>query len=527
MDNFIPDTLFKKLPLDIQDFNSIRQDAIKLKEQSEWISHVNTNDFEGNWQVLPLRGLASNRDAHPILQAMQISADTPEEYINYSVIKHIPGAALLLQQLHCGVLSVRLMSLEAGAEIKEHRDHGLCFSAGQVRLHLCLTSNDKVQFTVGGKTVPIKEGELWYINADEPHAVINNSDTSRIHLVIDCLSNDWLQIQIGLPVAPDITGFDLQERREWLSDFAASMIDHPSLYPDLIRRKVHSFASGLADHLGLELQPSIYVNDAYTSTSKGKAISLFSAAKCAEEHLRTARFLQGIHLAISEKFKKRKTVSILYAGTGPFATLLLPLLPLLDQERVNITFLDIHQESLDSLQSLLELFGLNSNSHRFVCADACEWQSSDTFDVIISETMKAALAEECQVSVFQNLVHALREDGVLIPERVSMEAFSINKNHQLNRLGEISQLCLDSVQKLAKGNLTALNNEFPIDPDKPVTAILIETHIQVYDDIKLGKLECSLNAPVTIKRKSVTPLKAIGLEYRFGEKPGYQLVEHE
>ena len=496
-----------------------------MKDQAEWVSHVNQNDYEGGWQVLPLRGLTSNRDAHPIVQAMLISADNPGEYSNYSTIEQIPGVALLLDQLQCGVLSARLMMLEAGAEIKEHRDHGLCFSQGQVRLHLCLTSDDKVRFTVAGETIPIKEGELWYINADEPHAVVNNSDTSRIHLVVDCLSNDWLQNQIGLPAAPDITCLNLQERRHWLSDFASAMLNHQALYPDLIRRKVNAFACGLADYLGIELQPSIYVNDAYTLTSKGKAISLFSAAKCAEEHMRTARFLQGIHRAIEDRLATRESISVLYAGTGPFATLLLPLLPLLDPERVSITFLDIHQESLDNLQKILDLFELNSASHKIICADACEWQSTDTFDVIISETMKAALAEECQVSVFQNLVHTLKEGGVLIPERVSLEAFGATENHQLSRLGEISQLCLDSVKELAGGNLTALNNEFSVDPDNPFTAIVIETHIQVYDDIRLGKLECSLNAPVTITRKSAAPVKAIGLEYQFGEKPGYRLVD--
>ncbi|MGI9277938.1 MAG: aspartyl/asparaginyl beta-hydroxylase domain-containing protein [Endozoicomonas sp.] len=198
MDIQINDVPFKKTHLDIPDFTGIRQDVLRLLETGEWVEHVNQKDYSGGWQVLPLRGLACHRDTNPILQAFQISEEDPQSYLNYPVMENAPGIDTFLQQFCCGVMSARLMKLDPGAKINTHRDDGLCFSKGQARLHLSLVSDEKVAFTVADEAVPIREGELWYLNADEPHSVVNNSDTSRIHLVVDCLSNDWLKGVIGL-----------------------------------------------------------------------------------------------------------------------------------------------------------------------------------------------------------------------------------------------------------------------------------------------------------------------------------------
>ena len=40
------------------------------------------------------------------------------------------------------------------------------------------------------------EGECWYLNFSLPHKVANNGDKDRIHLVVDCMLNHWLQTQL-------------------------------------------------------------------------------------------------------------------------------------------------------------------------------------------------------------------------------------------------------------------------------------------------------------------------------------------
>ena len=37
----------------------------------------------------------------------------------------------------------------------------------------------------------MRSGEAWYTNINLPHGVENNGTTNRVHLVIDCIRNDW------------------------------------------------------------------------------------------------------------------------------------------------------------------------------------------------------------------------------------------------------------------------------------------------------------------------------------------------
>ena len=39
----------------------------------------------------------------------------------------------------------------------------------------------------------MREGECWYLRLSEPHRVINDGDTDRVHLVIDAIVDDWMR----------------------------------------------------------------------------------------------------------------------------------------------------------------------------------------------------------------------------------------------------------------------------------------------------------------------------------------------
>jgi quercetin dioxygenase-like cupin family protein len=41
----------------------------------------------------------------------------------------------------------------------------------------------------------MREGESWYVNFNLPHRVLNLGETARVHLVLDCVLNDWLRSQ--------------------------------------------------------------------------------------------------------------------------------------------------------------------------------------------------------------------------------------------------------------------------------------------------------------------------------------------
>lgn len=171
------------------------QQELQLLAQQHWCSHVNKTDYQGSWDVLALRCAAKHQHAHAILQSFAI--EDCEEWRDLPLLDQAPSVKNFLQQLPVSIKSVRLMRLQPGAAIKPHRDHGLCLEQGEARLHLPLQTNAELSFYVAEQLVPMQEGELWYINADQVHWVENKGSTARINLVIDCEANDWLRCLIN------------------------------------------------------------------------------------------------------------------------------------------------------------------------------------------------------------------------------------------------------------------------------------------------------------------------------------------
>ena len=92
------------------------------------------------------------------------------------------------------ITSIRLMRLEAGAELKEHTDPTLGAEHRDiVRLTLPIFSYDEVIFLLNGTEVDMKLGELWYLKLSDRHSVHNNSQYERINMSIDVKWNDWVE----------------------------------------------------------------------------------------------------------------------------------------------------------------------------------------------------------------------------------------------------------------------------------------------------------------------------------------------
>lgn len=172
----------------------LKDDLNKIGE-SEWIGHFNRNDYEGDWSIAPLRQPASA--IHPI-QAVY-SDPNGGEYVDGPLLARCGYFASVLRSFQCRINAARLMRLHAGAVIREHTDHGLAFEDGEARVHVPVTTNPDVAFYLKGERVEMKEGEAWYLNFSLPHSVVNSGSTDRVHLVIDCVVNDWLKEQFGLP----------------------------------------------------------------------------------------------------------------------------------------------------------------------------------------------------------------------------------------------------------------------------------------------------------------------------------------
>lgn len=168
--------LFEEKAL-VRDFESV--------QEVQWTAHFNTAGYEGDWRVIPLYAPDGNPNN---IFAMQLE-DT--ELAPTPLMDHCPYFRQLIQRFHCPLLSVRLLKLGVGAEIKPHRDHELGYENGCFRLHIPITTNPGVSFMLDGERLNMLPGECWYTNVNYVHSVANKGQSDRVHLVIDGARNGW------------------------------------------------------------------------------------------------------------------------------------------------------------------------------------------------------------------------------------------------------------------------------------------------------------------------------------------------
>lgn len=127
---------------------------------------------------------------------------------------------------------------------------------------------------------------------------------------------------------------------------------------------------------GLDPDETISREDIYLP--EGKALGPIWAARCVKEFMRTKRFLSGIFKAVKEAQKRfpGTQLHILYAGTGPFATLILPLTTAFSSREICFTLLEINPHSIECLRRTLKAFEIEDYVNDIVCCDAARDKGS-------------------------------------------------------------------------------------------------------------------------------------------------------
>lgn len=81
-------------------------------------------------------------------------------------------------------IRANLVSLNPGGRIESHQDKNFSLTHSH-RVHIPLVTNPLVRFDVGGEIRYLMEGEIIEINNRRTHSVVNESNSHRIHLIID------------------------------------------------------------------------------------------------------------------------------------------------------------------------------------------------------------------------------------------------------------------------------------------------------------------------------------------------------
>lgn len=250
------------------------------------------------------------------------------------------------------------------------------------------------------------------------------------------------------------------------------------------------------------------VNLQHMQSSGGQAVSPEAAAVCIRDFMRTRIFMCGLYEAITTKLQSNpgKAVTVLYAGTGPFATLLIPLATLLEPAQLNMLLLDINPASIAYLNKIIRYFNLEPYVLQVVETDAVTYRIPAAWqpDIILSETMMPSLKTEPQVSIVANLAGQCPQ-ALLVPEMIEVSACLYNRNmneekrfiHLKTLLVFTKAAALKTAAKQQTGDVvfpvTEVEVQKPAAPGYSRLALL--TNIRVFNKHTLNFNDCSLTIP--------------------------------
>lgn len=171
-----------RLPF-VFDAKGLQEDLAGIAEE-EWVPHFNASDYEGRWSSVALRSRTGLiEDGMPMGTAAEFK-DTP-------LMARCPHMKAAVDAFAFEKKSVRLLRLQAGSRVREHVDRDLGLEAGELRLHVPVVTNDRLEFVVAGRQLKLAEGESWYIDFSQPHRIYNGGETDRVHLIVDGEVNAW------------------------------------------------------------------------------------------------------------------------------------------------------------------------------------------------------------------------------------------------------------------------------------------------------------------------------------------------
>jgi hypothetical protein len=169
------------------------QQEVDAISAMHWLPHYQVKHYEGGWNAIPLRSIGGKADD------IIISPTDNRDYQDTFFLDNSPYLQQVLQTFQCTLQAVRLLKLNAGSSIKEHRDAELNFESGEIRLHIPVITHADVEFFLDKERMNLKAGECWYMNFNLLHAIHNNSNINRVHLVIDAVVNDWVNTIFNSP----------------------------------------------------------------------------------------------------------------------------------------------------------------------------------------------------------------------------------------------------------------------------------------------------------------------------------------
>ncbi|MFE3321775.1 aspartyl/asparaginyl beta-hydroxylase domain-containing protein [Nocardia sp. NPDC059195] len=121
-----------------------------------------------------------------------------------TLLRRMPITRQFLDSLGLRYMWVRLAWLEPNSFLWEHRDYADLADIERHRLHLPLVTNSSAALVTGGARIHMAAGRLWRLAPTNVHGACNLLGPGRLHLIMDCYSDDTLARTVDREyLAPD------------------------------------------------------------------------------------------------------------------------------------------------------------------------------------------------------------------------------------------------------------------------------------------------------------------------------------
>ena len=275
--------------------------------------------------------------------------------------------------------------------------------------------------------------------------------------------------------------------------------------------------------------------DTPTQTDSGKALSPWHAAACLDDRVRTAAFIRGAIHAVEFAVSRSpgRPVHLLEGGCGPLGALVLPLLAYFSCDELEVSLIDLHQESIDCVEAMLDHFGFRHRVRQLVCTDATEFIAASEVDIVLTETMNCALSGEPQVAISRALLQ--RHPGaLLVPQSIRIDLTLVNiaaeRAHfppqvcDRRQIATVFEFNRDSAVNLPEQNglLPAASVEMPGSIPLEYYPCLTTT-VQVFNETQISDYESQITIPVLLSQlECAVSERTIHFTYRMLNPPGLE-----
>lgn len=296
----------------------------------------------------------------------------------------------------------------------------------------------------------------------------------------------------------------------------------------------------LKDHV----ESGSFGNTTPTHIDGGIALSSQHALDCLRDPLRTVRFIKGLHAAILDVFLRfpNEKIQLVYAGCGPGAPIVFPLLCLFTSEQLSVTLLDINPSSISSVEALIEAMGARDYFRDSYLGDAIQYKHPEELPlhIVVSETMDKALTKEPQVRITQNLAVQLNEKGIFIPESINI--FTEHSFYSKEPYFDIYKNVLDLgpvTKTIDRRPLFSITRDIQTSPSfeylsEPIAVpadftetpdICIYADVIIYGDLKLTKAQSLISNSYCVKSLYNIGATRYRLHHTTRDIPNWEVIE--